>query len=57
MPVQPAKWGEDFKILRVNGNRGISHEDMIDLNRENIQDVGVRKFYVNLVERLKKKGV
>ena len=29
-------WGESFEMLTVNGTRGISHGDMIDLNRENI---------------------
>ena len=27
-------------------HRGISHGDMIDLNRENIRDFDVREFYV-----------
>lgn len=36
--------------------RGISHGDMIDLNRENIPGFDVREWYVQLVQRLKRKG-
>ena len=50
------KWGENYKLLRVNGWRGISHGDMVDSNRENIDGFDVREFYVKLVNDLKKKG-
>lgn len=49
-------WGSDYKFLTVKGNRGISHGDMIDLNRENLPEFDVREFYVNLVLGLKNKG-
>lgn len=49
-------WGEKFTFLTVRGKRGISHGDMIDLNRENIRDFDVREFYVKLVEDLGKRG-
>lgn len=49
-------WGEDYGLLTVNGKRGISHGDMIDLNRENIEEFDVREFYVQLVADLKKRG-
>ena len=49
-------WGENFRFLTVKGKRGISHGDMIDLNRENIAEFDVREFYVQLVADLKKKG-
>ncbi len=49
-------WGSDFHMLTPSGNRGISHGDMIDLNRENIPGFDVREFYVQLVADLKKKG-
>jgi len=49
-------WGASFQMLTVKGKRGISHGDMIDLNRENIKDFDVREFYVQLVADLKKKG-
>ena len=50
-------WGEDFRFLTVKGKRGISHGDMIDLNRENIKEFDVREFYVDLVHGLKEKGL
>ncbi|WP_051524516.1 esterase/lipase family protein [Pseudobutyrivibrio sp. MD2005] len=49
-------WGENYKMLTVKGNRGISHGDMIDLNRENLPEFDVREFYVQLVADLKNKG-
>lgn len=50
-------WGDKYTLLRTEGKRGISHADMIDLSRENIQDFDVRKFYVDLVSDLKSKGL
>ena len=50
-------WGEDYIFLMTDGKRGISHGDVIDLNRENIKDFDVREFYVGLVNGLKKKGL
>ncbi len=49
-------WGSDYRFLTVSGSRGISHGDMIDLNRENIPGFDVREFYVQLVHDLKKCG-
>lgn len=49
-------WGEDYTFLTTSGRRGISHGDMIDLNRENIRDFDVREFYVGLVNGLKERG-
>ena len=50
-------FGEDYTYLENKGPRGISHGDMIDLNRENIDGFDVREFYVNLVSKLKEKGL
>jgi len=50
-------WGEKYTLLRTDGNRGISHGDMIDLNRENIKDFDVRSFYTELVSDLRKRGL
>lgn len=50
-------WGEAYTFLTVNGRRGISHGDMIDLNRENIPGFDVREFYVQLVSDLREKGL
>lgn len=49
-------WGQNYQFLTVNGKRGISHGDMIDLNRENIPGFDVREFYVQLVAELKNRG-
>lgn len=48
-------WGEKYTYLESSGKRGISHADVIDLNRENIPDFDVREFYVQLVADLKNK--
>lgn len=50
-------WGENYQFLTVEGKRGISHGDVIDLNRENIPGFDVREFYVQLVADLKNKGL
>lgn len=49
-------WGEDYRFLTVEGKRGVSHGDIIDLNRENIPQFDVREFFVQLVHTLKEKG-
>lgn len=54
--MESARWGENFIELVTPKGRGISHGDMIDLNRENIPGFDTREFYVNLVADLKNKG-
>ena len=54
--VDSAKWGTRFTLLEPVGKRGISHGDVVDLNRENIPGFDVRGFYVNLAADLKKRG-
>ena len=49
-------WGERYICLRPKTSRGISHGDMIDLNRQNFEGFDVREFYVELVKDLKDKG-
>lgn len=49
-------WGEEYRFLTVKGKRGISHGDMIDLNRENFEGFDVREFFVQLVQDLKQRG-
>ena len=51
------EWGEKYTLLRTDGKRGISHGDMIDLNRENIKGFDVCKFYTDLVKDLRDKGL
>lgn len=47
---------DNFTLVESPYNRGISHGDVIDLNRENINGYDVREFYVDLVSELKDKG-
>lgn len=50
-------WGEKYTLVTTQTKRGISHTDMMDLNRENLPDFDVREFYVQLVADLKKRGL
>lgn len=50
------RWGSSYNYITVKGKRGVSHGDVIDLNRENIDDFDVREFYIQLVADLKNKG-
>ena len=52
-----AEWGESYTFLTATGKRGISHGDVIDLNRTNIEGFDVREFYVELVADLKERGL
>ena len=54
--VDSMKWGESFHFVEPSGKRGITHGDVIDLNRENIKGFDVRAFYVKLVIDLKANG-
>ena len=55
--VDSFKWGRNYIFLEPIASRGISHADMIDLNRENIEGFDVREFYVRIVSDLKNKGL
>jgi triacylglycerol lipase len=55
--VKSAQWGKNYTMISINGKRGVSHGDVIDLNRENIRSFDVREFYVSLVEDLKERGL
>jgi len=50
------KWGDNYIFVKSDDKRGISHGDIIDLNRENINGFDVREFYVQLVHDLKNRG-
>ena len=54
---QSFSWGEKYTYLQAHGPEGISHGDMIDLNRHNIPDFDVREFYVQLVSDLRCRGL
>lgn len=50
------EWGSDFRMLSTSGKRGISHGDVIYLNRENFDGFDIREYYVQLVSELKNRG-
>ena len=50
--LSSAKWGDFLGNQTVSGRRGISHGDIIDLMREDIDGFDVREFYVSLVKRV-----
>lgn len=53
--IESAKHGE-FYNFTTKQKRGISHGDVIDLMRENIEGFDVREVYVDIVSNLKKCG-
>ncbi len=50
------RWGSTYRYLTRTGPRGISHVDMVDLYRRNLEDFDVREFYVNLLSELRQLG-
>ncbi len=54
--LDSAPWGEKFTPIYPPAKRGITHADMIDLNRENIKGFDVREFYVQMVSDLRERG-
>ena len=50
-------WGERYTFLEPKTRRGISHADMVDMNRENFRGFDVREFYVQLVSDLRERGL
>lgn len=50
------EWGDKYTFLNDKYNVGISHGDIIDLNRQNMPGFDVREWYVELVSDLKNKG-
>ena len=53
--IKSAKWGENCRSIIVKGKRGLSHADIIDLNREDIKEFDIREFYVEIVRDMKGK--
>ncbi len=48
---------QDYIKIEIPGKRGISHGDVIDLNRQDIPGFDVREFYVQLVADMKSRGL
>lgn len=51
------QWGENFEVVKPRKKRGITHGDIIDLMRENIDGFDVRETYVKIVSGLKERGL
>ena len=55
--IDSFNWGSSLQMVRLEKKgRGISHGDMIDLNRENLKGLDIREFYVQLVSNLRERG-
>lgn len=54
--IESFRLDDNFTLLETPYRRGISHGDVVDINRENIKGFDVREFYVELVQDLKNKG-
>lgn len=52
-----ARFGTFLGVLHTQKRRGISHGDMIDLRRQNIDGFDVREFYTGVVRGLKERGL
>jgi triacylglycerol lipase len=55
--VDSMAWGNFLGVVSPAGKQGISHGDMVDLTRKNIEGFDVCEFYVDLVSRLKERGL
>ena len=51
------RWGQNYTFLQTQWPAGISHGDMIDLNRCNLPGFDVREFYVQMVSDLRLQGL
>ena len=54
--VRSMPWGS-FTMLQPRGRKGISHADLIDLTRKDINGFDVCEFYVGLLQGLKEQGL
>jgi triacylglycerol lipase len=55
--VDSMEWGNFLGVVSPSGNQGISHADMIDLTRKDIEGFDICEFYVDLVSKLKERGL
>ena len=54
--MESARWGTFRGVFSNKRCRGISHGDMIDLQREDYKGFDVVEAYIRMVEDLKQKG-
>ncbi|MCL2019025.1 MAG: triacylglycerol lipase [Oscillospiraceae bacterium] len=55
--VKSMVWGDFLGVAVPKGNEGISHGDVIDLTKKNIDGFDVCEFYIDLVNKLRLKGL
>ena len=55
--VSSMPWGEYLGTVEPTGDRGLSHADMIDLMRRDVDGFDVREHYVGLVSGLRERGL
>jgi triacylglycerol lipase len=55
--VNSMAWGNYLGTVTPVGKQGISHGDMVDLTRKNIEGFDVCEFYVDLVSKLREQGL
>jgi triacylglycerol lipase len=55
--VDSMVWGNFLGVVSPTGKQGISHGDMVDLTRKDIKGFDVCEFYVDLVNKLKERGL
>ena len=55
--IKSGQWQNFLGVIEGNGKIGISHADMIDSMQRNIPGFDTRRFYVQLVQGLKEKGL
>lgn len=54
--VDSAKWGEFRGVFRSSSRRGVSHGDLVDMNREDFHGFNVLDEYITIVAELKQRG-
>ena len=56
-PTSSMRWGNFLGVLSSKSGQGISHGDMIDLTRKDVEGFDIFEFYIDLVHRLKESGL
>lgn len=54
--IESAKWGEFRGVFRSTTSRGVSHGDLVDMNREDYAGFNVLDTYLTIVSDLKQRG-
>ncbi len=55
--VESSKWGNYLGCYETKHRRGVSHGDMIDLTRKNINGFDACECYIDIIKSLKAKGL